>query len=120
MCHNNCIGLIASDYFVYVRYSYVLTPDEQATNLLRRAPTRWPDSKKSGTTAKQQQSQNNDNNVDDRSSRFYWGQEFNPRWDFGLKILDVKMFLYLIRCGRLGRDYLQCCLLRTGSSIRWE
>ena len=119
---SNGLGLVASYYFVYVRYPK-LSPPEQKANQLRRAPTAVvgvidavTNSKK--TTDKAAPSSKNTNKSDTNSSKqppqplgwddrgvpFFNGKEFNPRWKISVgmggdtksKFLDVKMLLYLI------------------------
>ena len=88
---SNGLGLLASYYFVYVRYPE-LPAVAQKANKLRRAPT---SSVAIGHPLLQQPLA-----WDDRGIPFFHGREFNPRWTISVlgttKIVDVKMLLYLI------------------------
>ena len=91
---SNGLGLLASYYFVYVRFPE-LPVAEQKANKLRRAPT-----PSAAVGTQQQQQLQQPLAWDDRGIPFFHGKEFNPRWTISVfgstKIVDVKMLLYLI------------------------
>ncbi|CAB9513944.1 Lamin-B receptor [Seminavis robusta] len=109
---SNGLGLLVSFYFVYIRFPYSLSLQEQAANDIRRAPTIV--ALQTTNVPIQQQG----NTLDERGFHFFNGRELNPRFHLAwvdncwplkndnLKpkidschnhtIFDVKMFLYIV------------------------
>ena len=101
---SNVVGLLASYYFVCIRFPRALSKTQQHANQLRRAPTlavvsadaisavakkeeneTKPTEKKDGGEASNTIkdatiSGTKDNDWDNRGYPFFFGKEFNPRW----------------------------------------